>query len=170
MRQIRSQTRNQMISMNMQAFLTMIAVSEIGEGLLRISDNGYNVLVGATAKHPMLFASYEDHPRRLVTIKLSSKEWHSTAAGRYQLLARYFDHYRKLLHLNDFSPASQDEIAIQQMREKHALPDIEAGRFEAAIKKVRSLWASLPVAGYGQPENSLALLKQAFVRAGGQVQ
>jgi muramidase (phage lysozyme) len=114
----------------------------------------------------MLFTSYDDHPRRLITLKLGGKEWHSTAA---ELLARYFDHYRKLLHLNDFSPASQDEIAIQQMREKHALPDIEAGRFEAAIKKVRSLWASLPGAGYGQPENSLDSLQQAFVRAGGQV-
>ncbi len=156
-------------STNMTAFLTMIAISEIGEGLLRITDNGYNVLVGSTAKHPMLFASHDDHPRRLITIKLGDKEWHSTAAGRYQLLARYFDHYRKLLHLNDFSPASQDEIAIQQMREKGALADIEAGRCTAAIKKVSSLWASLPSAGYGQPENSLASLQQAFVRAGGQV-
>jgi len=117
----------------------------------------------------MLFTSYADHPRRLITIKLGDKEWHSTAAGRYQILARYFDHYRQLLHLNDFSPASQDEIAIQQMREKGALPDIEAGRCASAIKKVKSLWASLPGAGYGQPENSLASLQQAFVRAGGQV-
>ena len=168
MMQIRSQMRNQIISTNMQAFLTMIAVSEIGEGLLRISDNGYNVLVGSTANHPMLFASYDDHPRRLITLKLGDKEWHSTAAGRYQLLARYFDHYSQLLHLNDFSPASQDEIALQQIREKGALADIEAGRCDAAIKKVRSLWASLPGAGYGQPENSLDSLQQAFVRAGGQ--
>ena len=157
------------ISVNVKAFLTMIAVSEIGEGLLRITDNGYNVLVGSTAKHPMLFASYDDHPRRLITIKLGGKEWHSTAAGRYQLLARYFDHYRQLLHLNDFSPASQDEIALQQIREKGGLADIEAGRCAAAIKKVSSLWASLPGAGYGQPENSLESLQQAFVRAGGQV-
>ena len=127
------------------------------------------MLVGSTAKHPMLFASYADHPRRLMTLTLRNKEWHSTAAGRYQLLAQYFDHYRQLLHLNDFSPASQDEIAIQQMREKGALPDIEAGRCASAIKKVKSLWASLPGAGYGQPENSLASLQQAFVRAGGQV-
>ena len=81
--------------------------------------------MGATAKHPMLFTSYDDHPRRLITLKLGGKEWHSTAA---ELLARYFDHYRKLLHLNDFSPASQDEIALQQIREKGALADIEAGR------------------------------------------
>ncbi|MFN5446360.1 MAG: hypothetical protein ACK5AJ_06895 [bacterium] len=99
----------------------------------------------------MLFASYADHPRRLMTLTLRNKEWHSTAAGRYQLLAQYFDHYRQLLHLNDFSPASQDEIAIQQMREKGALADIEAGRCTVAIKKVSTLWASLPGAGYGQP-------------------
>ena len=63
---------------NRKAFLDMIAHSEIGQALLDVSDNGYNVIVGSTAQHPDLFNSYADHPRKLVRLnaKLSS-----TAAG-----------------------------------------------------------------------------------------
>jgi hypothetical protein len=38
-----------------------------------------------------------------------------------------------------------------------------------SYKKVSSLWASLPGAGFGQPENSLDSLQQAFVRLEGQL-
>jgi muramidase (phage lysozyme) len=103
---------------NLKAFLDMIAVSEIGEGLLAASDNGYNVIVGSTIKKPMLFTSYDDHPRKLIELKIKDKVIKSTAAGRYQLLARYFDAYKKSLSLRDFSPPSQDAIAIQQIRER----------------------------------------------------
>ena len=149
---------------NRKAFLDMIAHSEIGQALLDVSDNGYNVIVGSTAQHPDLFNSYADHPRKLVRLnaKLSS-----TAAGRYQLLARYFDVYKKQLDLNDFAYYSQDTIALQQIKECHALDDIDAGNFASAVAKCAHIWASLPSAGYGQHENSLALLQKAYTDAGG---
>lgn len=150
--------------MNRKAFLDMIAFSEIGPELLKVSDNGYNVIVGSTAKKPHLFTDYKDHPRQL--IQLSSCLF-STAAGRYQLLGRYFDSYKKSLHLPDFSPASQDAIAIQQIRECHALDDVDAGNLASAVKKVSRIWASLPGANYGQRENNLADLQSAYVNAGG---
>jgi len=147
---------------NQKAFLDMLAHSEIGPALLAKSDNGYNVLVGGGQFH-----SYADHPRKLIDLpRLGIK---STAAGRYQLLARYFDAYKKLLKLPDFSPASQDAIALQQIKERGAFADIEAGRFAAAVERCRNIWASLPGAGYGQHENKLADLQAAFVRAGGKV-
>lgn len=142
----------------------MIAVSEIGRGLLAISDDGYNVIVGSTVSRPDLFASYNDHPRKLVRL---NKNLASTAAGRYQLLMRFFDFYKKALGLPDFSPSSQDAIAIQQMRECHALGDIDAGNFELAVHRVSHIWASLPGAGYGQHENDIDKLRIAFVAAGG---
>ena len=46
-----------------------------------------------------------DHPRKLVTLNPKLK---STGAGRYQLLSRWWDAYRKQLGLKDFSPKSQD--------------------------------------------------------------
>lgn len=150
---------------NRTAFLDMIAYSEIGPALLAVSDNGYNVLVGSTATKPNLFDSYADHPRQLVKL---TDTLSSTAAGRYQLLARYFDAYKTMLKLPDFSPASQDAIALQQIRERGALPDIDAGDLEAAIRKVRNIWASFPAAGYpGQHMNKLADLQIAYLDANG---
>jgi muramidase (phage lysozyme) len=134
----------------------MIAYSE---GTAGKGDDGYNVIVGGT-----LFYGYEDHPRRLVTLRPDLK---STAAGRYQLLSRYFDYYKKMLNLPDFSPESQDTIAIQQIRECRALDDIDAGRFDEAVKKCARIWASLPGAGYGQRENCIEILRVAYEKAGG---
>ncbi len=144
---------------NMAAFLDMIAASE---GTAKLGkDDGYNVIVGGT-----LFISYADHPRKLV--KLNDK-LSSTAAGRYQLLSKYFDAYKKQLHLPNFSPESQDAIAIQQIKECKAVIDIEAGRITDAIKKCAHIWASLPGANYGQHENSIAKLEDIYLGHGGQI-
>lgn len=149
---------------NLKAFLDMIAHSELGAGLIAASDNGYNVIVGSTAAHPDLFDSYADHPRKLVHLNAHLE---STAAGRYQLLARYFDAYKAQLGLPDFGPDSQDAIATQQIRECRALDDVMAGNLVAAISKCAHIWASLPGAGYNQHENHLADLQSAFTGAGG---
>ncbi|PHV10417.1 glycoside hydrolase family 24 protein [Chitinimonas sp. BJB300] len=151
---------------NVLAFLDMLAVSE-GTALLAQTDDGYNVIVGSTPRQPVLFDSYQDHPRQLV--KFPKLGIGSTAAGRYQLLARYYDAYRKQLGLSDFSPINQDRIAIQQIRERGALHLIQAGQIEAAIKQVKNIWASLPGAGYGQHEHSLARLLAAYQAAGGEL-
>lgn len=152
---------------NLRAFLDMIAVSELGERLLAVSDNGYNVIVGSTPDKPILFSDYKDHPRKLITLsKLGIK---STAAGRYQLLARYFDAYKEMLKLKDFSPVSQDIVAVQQIKEQRALGDIDAGRFDLAVSKVKNIWASLPGAGYGQHENSIDRLRTAYLKSGGKI-
>lgn len=155
---------------NLKAFLDMIAISEIGAALLAKSDNGYNVIVGGALFDdkgtPELFDDYADHPRKVVALGRGLK---SSAAGRYQILARYFDAYKKTLNLPDFSPASQDAIAIQMIKEQHALPDVEAGRFDEAVKKCANIWASLPGAGYGQHENTLAYLRAHYTNLGGTV-
>ena len=146
---------------NVAAFLDMIAVSEIGPPLLAKSDNGYNVLVGSTPERPVLFVGYDDHPN------VYNPAEHSTAAGRYQILWRYWVIYRQKLALPNFSPASQDLYALQQLREQGALPLIAAGRFGDAVGRVAHIWASLPGSGYGQRENRIELLAQAYRNAGG---
>ena len=145
------------MSPNRKAFLTMIATAE---GTAKLGDNGYNVLVGGS-----LFTGYTDHPRKAVY--LPKYKIKSTAAGRYQILSRYYDSYKKLLKLKDFSPASQDAIAIQMIKEQRALQDVDEGRVDAAIKKVSNIWASMPGAGYGQREVAIASLRKSFVDAGG---
>jgi len=153
-----------MITVNQRAFLDMIAHSELGPGLLAVSDNGYNVIVGSTPSHPDLFDDYSDHPRKFVAINTHLT---SSAAGRYQQLARNYDFYKKSLRLPDFSPDSQDAIALQQIKECKALPDIESGNFTRAVSLCAHIWASLPGAGYGQHENKLADLQNAYLAAGG---
>lgn len=146
---------------NRVAYLDMLGVSEIGAQLLAESDDGYNVLVGSTAGAPLLFHSYVDHPN------VYNKALNSTAAGRYQLLHRWWPAYKTLLKLHDFSPVAQDMIALQQIRERRALPLIDAGRIEEAISACRNIWASLPGAGYNQHENNLADLVAAYQSFGG---
>lgn len=146
-----------------QAFLDTIATSE---GTADIGDRGYNCLVGSTRQKPVLFASYADHPRVKVQLRANLV---STAAGRYQILARYYDIYKTRLSLPDFSPSSQDAIAVEMIREQGALADLEAGRFEDAVAKCSNIWASLPGAGYGQHESRIADLRRAFASSGGVV-
>ena len=62
--------------------------------------------------------------RKLVTLNPKLK---STGAGRYQLLSCWWDAYRKQLGLKDFSPKSQDAVALQQIKERGALPMIDRG-------------------------------------------
>lgn len=151
---------------NRCAFLDLIAHSEIGPELLAVSDNGYNCLVGSTAAKPLLFSDYRTHPNIVREIR---KGLVSSAAGRYQLLYRYWAPYAKLLGLTDFGPETQDRIALQQIKECHALPLIDAGDVTGAVKACAHIWASLPGANYGQHENRIADLVAAYVAAGGAV-
>jgi muramidase (phage lysozyme) len=146
---------------NLTAFLDTIAYSEGTDKPGQPSlDHGYDVLVGGT-----LFSGYTDHPRKVVDLpRLGIK---STAAGRYQILARFYDAYKKQLGLPDFSPVSQDKIAIQLIRECKALDDVNAGRVASALNKCRSRWASLPGAGYGQHEHKVETLVSIFKQKGG---
>jgi muramidase (phage lysozyme) len=149
---------------NVCAFLDLIAWSEgTDNGRQATKDDGYDVVVGGG-----LFDSYADHPRRLIS--LPSLGIKSTAAGRYQILSRYWDHYRKQLGLSGgFTPENQDRIALQLIRECKALDDIKAGRIAEAINKCRSRWASLPGANYGQHEHKVSNLLAAYSKAGGEL-
>lgn len=145
-----------------KAFLDAIAVGEgTDNGRQKTNNHGYDVIVGGS-----LFTDYSDHPRKLVHLNANLK---STAAGRYQLLSRFFDSYKKSLNLPDFSPSSQDQIALQQIAERKALDDIDAGRIRDAVKKCRNIWASLPGSPYGQRTETMEDFLKYFTAAGGKV-
>ena len=78
-----------------------------------------------------------DHPRKLVTLNPKLK---SAGAGRYQLLSRWWDAYRKQLGLKDFSPKSQDAVALQQIKERGALPMIDRGDIRQAIDRCSNIY------------------------------
>ena len=125
----------------------MLAWSEgTDNGRQKTRNHGYDVIVGGG-----LFTDYSDHPRKLVALNPKLK---STGAGRHQLLSRWWDAYRKQLGLKDFSPKSQDAVALQQIKERGALPMIDRGDIRQAVDPLQQyLEKLLPGAGYGQFEH-----------------
>jgi len=138
---------------NRAAFLAMIRKSEGTAG-----PNGYRTFYGGS-----LFSDLTAHPNTAHTAAGIT----STAAGAYQFLFRTWEECRRALELPDFAPASQDAAAVFLIKRRGALPDVDAGNFAAAVAKCSKEWASLPGAGYGQHENTLASLQAAYVSAGG---
>ena len=66
----------------------------------------------------------------------------------------------------DFSPKSQDAVALQQIKERGALPMIDRGDIRQAIDRCSNIWASLPGAGYGQFEHKADSLIAKSERSG----
>lgn len=147
---------------NVRAFLDMIAFSEGTSG-----PDGYRYMFGYPQNPDRLITSFADHPRQYFSFTVGGKTYKTSAAGRYQFLASTWDDLKRKLGLVDFSPASQDAAAIELIRQRGALNDVRAGRIATAITKCAKTWASLPGAGYGQPEQKLATLMNQYAAAGG---
>jgi len=156
---------------NVVAFLDMLAWSEGTSTSPATKNQGYDVVVTGADRVPEIFTDYSVHPfsRGRKSKAINRKGLTSNASGRYQFMLKDYAHYRALLKLPDFGPLSQDLWAIQLIRERRALSLIQAGRITDAIKAVRNIWASLPGAGYGQPEHALENLLAAYRMAGGAV-
>lgn len=149
-------------SRNLNAFLDMLGVSELGVDLIRMSDHGYNVNVGSTKQSPILFEDYSVHPKKRIFIPKIGM--YSDAAGKFQIMGWIYDAYKERLKLKGFYPEDQIKVALQLIRECRALTDIETGNIKTAIEKCRSRWASLPMAGYGQNEHSMDYLLKIFAQ------
>jgi lysozyme len=155
---------------NLSAFLHAIRWAE------GTSDpDGYRRMFGGA-----LFDDFSDHPRiaHQFTNQAGQTLW-TTAAGAYQFLAisplpsggttraNTWDRMQARLGLPDFSPQSQDAAAVELIREAGALDDVLSGYFTSALTKVRGIWASLPGAGYSQPERPYTQLASVYQSAGG---
>lgn len=154
---------------NVCAFLDMLAYSEGTSTSSATRCDGYDVIVTGADRKPEVFTDFSEHPFAggRASKRINGKGLTSNASGRYQFMLRDYRHYRALLKLPDFSPASQDRWALQLIKERRALADIKAGNFAAAVSRCRNIWASLPGAGYEQPEHSIAKLLAAYLKAGG---
>ena len=97
---------------NERALLEAIAYSELGEHVIKGSDNGYNVFVGSTPIDIHTFASYATHPNQKIVVTNAHGSIVSDAAGRYQLMARYFKPYAVLLKLKDFGHDAQSALYL----------------------------------------------------------
>ena len=103
-----------------------------------------------------------DHPRKLVTLNPKLKSTGTPDANSFFPLV----YSPQQLGLKDFSPKSQDAVALQQIKERGALPMIDRGDIRQAIDRCSNIWASLPGAGYGQFEHKADSLIAKIQRSG----
>ncbi len=114
----------------------------------------YNTIVGGGN-----FTSYDKHPGK---VGLVTKDGPSTAAGKYQITKTTYDDVAPKLGITDFSPASQDRIALYLLQRNRSLDDVRTGNYEAAISKNGGTWASLPSSPYNQPKRSSEWVNSYF--------
>lgn len=108
----------------------------------------YDTIVGYKSK----ITDYSRHPQ---IIGLVTKEGPSTAAGKYQITGTTFKEFAPKAGVTDFSPESQDKLALAIIEQEGALEDIQSGNFRAAVGKLGGRWASLPSSKYSQPTRTM---------------
>jgi muramidase (phage lysozyme) len=122
---------------SVQAFLKAIADAEGG---------GYDFRYGAVKNKrndPWRFADYSTHPG-------TGCDGVTTAAGMYQInKATWQDHGEGRMGLTDFTPATQDLIAISILRGLGVIDKIKDGDIGSGLSQASKPWAALP-RGRGQ--------------------
>lgn len=86
----------------------------------------------------------------------------STAAGAYQINCKTFLDAAKGTGLYDFSPATQDAMAIWLLQKDGAYTFIESDNIPSAISIASKRWASLPGSTAGQNPQSMASAIAAY--------
>lgn len=147
---------------NIHAFLKAIAEAEGG---------GYDFKYGAIKEKrndPWRFTDYSTHPGPGFGGK-------TTAAGMYQ---ENIDTWREMggnMGLSDFTPATQDLIAVEILRVIKVVESIKSGDINAALDKASHRWSSLPQgkgkAGYypKQPSVSFESFESNYKLFGGTI-
>ena len=130
-------------------------------GRQKTRNHGYDIIVGRE-----LFTDYLDHPRKLVTLNQNSNQQAPDATGFTFPLVGCLP---QAAWPERLSPKSRDAVALQQIKERGALPMIDRGDIRQAIDRYLVLWASLPGAGCGQFEHEADNLIAKFKEAGGTV-
>lgn len=128
-----------------RAFLDTIAAAEIGDA--SINGAGYDVAFG----HNKKFSDFSAHPGTKGAYNdLKGKRRTSTAAGRYQFLQGTYNDLVKRYGFTDFTPRTQDEMAIALAMDVRALDDILRGDINSALPKLGKRWASLHTSEAGR--------------------
>ena len=153
-----------MVEINNQrkAFLDMLAWSEgTDNGRQKTRNHGYDVIVGGE-----LFTDYSTPSQTCHAKPKLQINRRRTLPASFPLVGCL---PQAAWPEKAFSPKSQDAVALQQIKERGALPMIDRGDIRQAIDRCSNIWASLPGAGYGQFEHKADSLIAKFKEAGGTV-
>lgn len=136
------------------------------------NQDGYRFLFGSKSSNAIRFTGFSTHPniRKEYTDKAQKKIF-TTAAGAYQIIKGTYDMLCKKYGFNDFSPATQDLMAVAIFDSEGVLNGVAEGKFfnPEVLDKLNNQWASLPMAGFNQPEKDLATVKKYYLDAGGNI-
>ncbi|MDY7576738.1 paar repeat-containing protein [Herbaspirillum sp. RTI4] len=126
-------------NVNVKAFLSMIGIAEGGD---------YHALFGWHHTSKWTFTNESTHPG-------AGKDGKTTAAGLYQInRACWLEMGQKAQGLTDFSPHTQDLIAVQNIRAYKALKPIIDGDIKTAINLLKAnQWVSFQVHPYSDLES-----------------
>ncbi|OZB49736.1 MAG: hypothetical protein B7X60_00015 [Polynucleobacter sp. 39-45-136] len=133
---------------NVRTFLNFLGKSEGAD---------YNTVVGGSK-----FSDFSAHPNQ---IGLVTSDGPSTAAGKYQITGTTYRDVAPKIGVADFSPESQDKVAVELIKRNNAMDNVLKGDFMGAVDKLGGVWASLPSSKYNQPKRSQAWVEQVLGRS-----
>lgn len=158
-----AENREYLKNQNVRAYLTAISLAEGGDYNLK-----YGGVIGKK-NDKWRITDFSTHPGPGIDGK-------TTASGRYQInRANWQENGIKKMGLNDFSADTQDLIAVESIRQVHAIDDVIKGDIAEACRKTARVWAAIPKGpdlpnDAGQPYMRYDKFLQAFKDHGGSIQ
>lgn len=134
------------------------------------SQDGYRFLFGSKPTNAIRFTGFAAHPNiKKDYVDKAGAKIITTAAGAYQIIKKTYELLCMKYGFSDFSPTTQDLMAVSLLDSENVLKQVMAGNFfkPEVLDKLNNQWASLPMAGYNQPEKSIATVKKYYLDAGG---
>lgn len=138
---------------NVVAFLRVIRARESSQ-----DDSAYRVINGGSH----FDAPPWRHPWHGITTGNGAR-----ASGAYQFLGTTWSRLCEMYGFPDFSPPNQDRGAVVLIAGRGALDDVLAGRFDAAVRKCRPEWTSLPGAAESTSSWTMDRARDVFLQYGG---
>lgn len=126
-----NQNKEYVKNANVKAFIGAIATAEGGD---------YNLKYGGVRgkkNDQWQFSDYGTHPG-------AGADGKTTAAGMYQINKSTWKEMGDKMGLSDFSPDTQDLLAVEILRTIHVIDSIVAGDIISALKSASRRWAALP--------------------------
>lgn len=144
---------------NIKAFIDAIATAEGGD---------YNLKYGGVKgkkNDKWRFSDFSTHPG-------AGSDGKTTAAGMYQINIATWEEMGRKMGLTDFSPNTQDLLAVEILRTIGVIDDIQKGDISTALSASSRRWAALPqgpgkTGRYPQPYVKYELFEAAYLRNGG---
>lgn len=139
-----------------RAYLDLVAWKEVGHSLNADgSPSGYRERNGVPGSRGLMPESAIADNGTLPRDELRYN------VGRYQMKLVDVEDMRNRYdrRIDDFSPESQDRIAVAKMRDRGVMRELEQGDIRGAIERGGKEWASLPGSPYGQVQRGYTVEK-----------